>query len=186
MPHRLLDDYDQWRFTAHRLLLALAWSAAAIIVAFCVLLLIALCLLASNPAKAHGVRQVGTEAAQSLDDLDHVASCCGPDRQRPPLSMVAVVTAVKFDPAYFSVSIRLTAITGPVVMFRTAPLEWRDLDDCQRHLPAIESVVARLARLDPSVARAFGQWSSKPSASYFVSQASCEWAPPPDAQGDMP
>lgn len=94
-------------------------------------------------------------------------------------SRPAAAAEAKPDPVYFTVTIDLRSLTGQPVTFTTAEREWRDAADCEKHLPAVEAAVMHMIQIDPSLLRLFGQQAGKPTITYFVANASCDWAAAP-------
>ena len=75
----------------------------------------------------------------------------------------------------FYMSLTLSSLTGPQVLFISQPKPWKNELACVRALAKMEDVVTRLIRYDASALDLFGTTSGhhplKPG--YFVSEAEC-------------
>jgi len=79
----------------------------------------------------------------------------------------------------FYMSLTLSSLTGPQVLFISHPKEWKNESACVRALGKMEGAVTRLIRYDASALDLFGTrtgGSLKPG--YFVSESECRHAEP--------
>ncbi|HET7849739.1 MAG TPA: hypothetical protein VFL51_11830 [Pseudolabrys sp.] len=74
----------------------------------------------------------------------------------------------------FSMSLTLSSLTGPQVVFVSQPRPWKNELACVRALPRMEGAVSRLIQYDASALDLFGTTNGHPlKPGYFVSEAEC-------------
>ena len=78
----------------------------------------------------------------------------------------------------FYMSLTLSSLTGPQVLFISQPKPWRNELACVRALPRMEGAVTRLIRYDASALDLFGTAGISLKPGYFVSGSECRSAEP--------
>ena len=79
----------------------------------------------------------------------------------------------------FYMSLTLSSLTGPQVLFVSQPRPWKNELACMHALPSMEGAVSRLIRYDASALDLFGTTTAHPlKPGYFVSGAECRHADP--------
>lgn len=74
----------------------------------------------------------------------------------------------------FFMSLTLSSLTGPQVLFMSQPKQWKNELACLRALPRMEGAVTRLIRYDVAALDLFGTTTGHPlKPGYFVSEAEC-------------
>jgi hypothetical protein len=108
---------------------------------------------------------------------DQVCGVSAYEFELTPNLSVALKERVAMETFYMSVT--LSSITGPQVLFISQPKPWKNELACVRALPRMEGAVTRLIRYDTSALDLFGTGigiSLKPG--YFVSGSECRSAEP--------
>ena len=108
---------------------------------------------------------------------DQVCGVSAYEFELTPNLSVALKERVAMETFYMSVT--LSSITGPQVLFISRPKPWKNELACMRALPRMEGAVTRLIRYDASALDLFGTGtgvSLKPG--YFVSGSECRSAEP--------
>jgi signal transduction histidine kinase len=103
---------------------------------------------------------------------DQVCGVSAYEFELTPNLSVALKERVAMETFYMSVT--LSSITGPQVLFISQPKPWKNELACVRALPRMEGAVTRLIRFDASALDLFGTGTSislKPG--YFVSGSEC-------------